>query len=236
MPLCKIADRIIQLNCRYGYTPRICADYAIEDGEPEVVISATDNEINELKERSEHKLPDGYFESLVIYKKLCADMPLCDGFLMHGSAIEFDSRAYLFTAKSGVGKTTHTMLWKQEFGDAVGIINGDKPILRRVGDGFRVYGTPWSGKEHYNTNTSAPLGAICVIERGDHNECMRLGEKDAVKAVMAQVMMPSDKSMMMLQLRLIDMLIKQVPVYKMICLPDAEAARVAFDTMIGNKL
>ena len=236
MPLCKIADRIIQLNCRYGYTPRICQDYTVESGEPEVVISATDNEINELKERSEHKLPDGYFESLVIYKKLCADMPRHDGFLMHGSAIEFDSRAYLFIAKSGVGKTTHTMLWKQEFGDAVGIINGDKPILRRVGDGFRVYGTPWSGKEHYNTNTSAPLGAICVIERGDHNECMRLGEKDAVKAVMAQVMMPSDKSMMMLQLRLIDSLIKSVPVYKMICLPDTEAARVAFDTMIGNKL
>ena len=235
MPLCKIADRIIQLNCRYGYTPRICADYAIEDGEPELVLSASEDEIAALRSRSEHKLPDGYFESLVLYRKLCADMPLCDGFLMHGSAVEFDRRAYLFTAKSGVGKTTHTMLWKQEFGDAVSIINGDKPILRRVGEDFNVYGTPWSGKEHYNTNMSAPLSAICVIERGERNECVELSEREAVKAVMGQVMMHSDKTLALRQLRLIDMLIKQVPVYKMYCLPNAEAAHVAFDAMIKSK-
>ena len=235
MPLCKIADRIIQLNCRYGYTPRICADYIVEEGEPELVLSADEEEIAAIRSRSEGKMPEGYFESLVLYRKLCADMPLHDGFLMHGSAIEFDGKAYLFTAKSGVGKTTHTMLWKQEFGDAVGIINGDKPILRRIADKFNVYGTPWSGKEHYNTNTSAPLAAICIIERGERNECIELPEREAVKAIMGQVMMHPDKQLAILQLRLIDAMIKSVPVYKMYCLPNAEAAQVAFDAMIKSK-
>lgn len=233
MPLCKIADRLVQLNCRYGYTPRLCEEYTVDGGEADFTVSADESEIEELRASSDSKFSSGYLESLIIYRKLCLDMIRHDGFLLHGSAVEYNGGAYLFCAKSGVGKTTHTLLWRSEFGDAVGVINGDKPIIRRMENGtFNVYGTPWSGKENMNTNTSAPLKAICFIERGDHNECVEIDKKEAVKRLMTQVMMLGDRALMMTQIKLIDQMLKSVPTYRLVCLPDSEAAHVSFDAMV----
>jgi hypothetical protein len=233
MPLCKIADRIVQLNCRYGYTPSLCRDYIVEGVEAEAEFSADEGEIEELRKTAGERFPRGYIESLVLYRKLCSDMLRHDGFLLHGSAVEYDGNAYLFTARSGVGKTTHTMLWLKEFAGEASVINGDKPIIRLVGDKFMVYGTPWSGKENMNANTSAPLKAICFIERGDHNECYPIDKKEAVKLIMQQVMMISDKELMFSELRLVDKMLDSVSSYKLICLPNEDAARTSFNAMVN---
>lgn len=236
MPLCKFADRLYQLNCRYGYTPRACAAYTESEGEPDAVIFANEEELAAMAAAAGSALPDGYLEYLVIYKKICLDMLLHDGFLMHGSAIECDGRGIIFTAKSGVGKTTHTLLWQQEFGDGVRIINGDKPIIRLDAKGeFRIYGTPWNGKEHFGCNMSAPLRAICFLERDTKNHCEKMDQKEAVRRLMGQVLLPGDKELMFSLLRLVDRLIADVPVFLLHCRPDAEAAHVAFDAIVKGR-
>ena len=40
-----------------------------------------------------------------------------DGLRIHASAVAIDGEAYLFAAHSGTGKSTHTGLWRQVFGD-----------------------------------------------------------------------------------------------------------------------
>ena len=49
--------------------------------------------------------------------------------MLHSSAVVADGKAYLFTADSGTGKSTHTQLWPRMFGDRAYILNDDKPAL-----------------------------------------------------------------------------------------------------------
>lgn len=236
MPLCKFADRLYQLNCRYGYTPRICEPYTETEGTPDLTVSVSEEEIAAMAVSAGKNTPDGYLEFMVIYKKICLDMLRHEGFLMHGSAIELDGRGIVFTAKSGIGKTTHTLLWQQEFGDVVRIINGDKPIIRLDDKGeFRIYGTPWNGKEHLGCNMSAPLRAVCFLERDTENSCEKMEQKEAVKRLMGQVLFPNDRTLMMDLLRLVDRLISEIPVYLLHCRPDAEAAHIAYDAIVKGQ-
>jgi serine kinase of HPr protein (carbohydrate metabolism regulator) len=57
-------------------------------------------------------------------------MPYYDTFLFHGSAIAVDGVGYLFTAKSGTGKSTHARLWRELLGARAVMVNDDKPLLR----------------------------------------------------------------------------------------------------------
>ncbi len=90
-------------------------------------------------------------------------MPSYDTVLFHGSALAIDGDGYLFTAKSGTGKSTHTRLWRERFGDRVVMINDDKPLLHIDAGSVIAYGTPWNGKHRLGTNASVPLRADCVF-------------------------------------------------------------------------
>ena len=86
-------------------------------------------------------------ESDSLITSICDRMPFYDMFLMHAAVVAVDGVAYIFTAPSGTGKTTHTMLWKKHFGDRAVIVNGDKPLIRLQGGKVYVCSTPWKGKE-----------------------------------------------------------------------------------------
>lgn len=47
-----------------------------------------------------------------------------NGFMLHSSCVCRGGNAYLFSARSGTGKSTHTHLWLSEFPDAY-ILNDD---------------------------------------------------------------------------------------------------------------
>lgn len=57
-------------------------------------------------------------------------LPMYGGFFLHASAVALDGAAYLFSADSGTGKSTHTGLWMDCFGqERAQIINDDKPAV-----------------------------------------------------------------------------------------------------------
>ena len=92
-----------------------------------------------------------------------------DAFLMHAHAavVSVEGRGIAFLARSGGGKSTRVCLWKRAFGDRLTIINGDKPMLRFVDNALYVFGTPWNGKEGRGMNGSAPLHALCFLEKSE---------------------------------------------------------------------
>lgn len=135
---------------------------------------------------------DDYLETLAVFRHIAEYAPLHQRCVFHGATIEVDGRAYIFTAPSGTGKTTHIRMWRQVFGERVNIINGDKPMLRIVnaktpgadasgtsgagtgttgtgGTSILAYGTPWCGKEGWQRNTHAPVAGICVVTRAVPN-------------------------------------------------------------------
>lgn len=152
-----------------------------------------------------------------------------DGFQFHASAVLLDGKAYLFSAPSGTGKSTHTEKWCRLFGAK--IINDDKPTLRRVDGTWMVYGTPWSGKNDLSMPVGVPLGGIAVLERGEKNTICRMLPGEAVPAIIGQCLHFSHKGCMSKQLELLDDLLTKMPVWHLTCRNDDEAAMVSCEAM-----
>lgn len=153
-----------------------------------------------------------------------------DGFRLHSSAVVVDGRAYLFTADSGTGKSTHTQLWLREF-DGAFILNDDKPALRREADGWFAYGTPWSGKTDWNVPERVPLGGIALIERAEENTIVPCSASEAVRGLMKQVNRPKAAEYRIILMELLDKLISEAPIWKLCCNMDPAAAHIAYEAM-----
>ena len=146
----RLAGHTVEIESVYPQVHTLCADYRTDD-HPEYVITTTEADIAYERQRSaradklegaavrEHAEP--YLETLAVYRKLAQLLVQDDILLMHGAVVAVDGQAYLFTAKSGTGKTTHTRLWMQQFGDRAVMVNGDKPLLHITNEGVTVYGT-----------------------------------------------------------------------------------------------
>ena len=154
-----------------------------------------------------------------------------EGFMLHSSAVVVDGKAYLFSASSGTGKSTHTNLWLQAFGDRAYILNDDKPALRMVNGKWYAFGTPWSGKYDLSVNVGVELAGVAVLERAKKNEIERFGGSSAIFNLLSQANRPKEYNKREKLLILIDKLIADVPIWKLKCNMEMEAAKVAYAAM-----
>lgn len=166
------------------------------------------------------------------YKKLLQH----DGLMLHSSAVVVDGKAYLFTADSGTGKSTHAGLWLKKFGDRAYILNDDKPAIRRERDGWYAYGTPWSGKHDISRNHRVKLAGIAAVNRGEENSIHPFGGLEAIHAIMKQVNRPPGMEFRASLMELLDRLLTEIPVWKLYCNMDPQAAEVSYRAMSGKDL
>ena len=154
-----------------------------------------------------------------------------DGYYLHSSAVILDGKAYLFTAPSGTGKSTHTEKWIRLFGARY--LNDDKPVLRRKDGLWMAYGTPWSGKHDLSSNEGVPLGGIACLRRGNVNEIAPMPPVSALPIIMSQTVHRLYREQAEKQLVLLDKLLQEVPIWDLACRNDDEAAFVAHKAMTG---
>ena len=235
MTTIKIAGLPIGIIHKYERMKLMSSRY-ITDEEPLFVVSATEEEIKTERERANDlTLGDDYFESIAIYRNIADRLPEYDAFLFHGAAIEYRKKAYIITANSGVGKTTHIRLWHSRFADEVGIINGDKPIVRIIDGIAYAFGTPWQGKENYGKNTSAPIGGIAFLNRGEVNKAFPLSAGEAVMPFMSQIYLPQGSGKAMSKtLLLADKILSTVRLVKLECNMQPEAAEICRAALLGE--
>lgn len=157
------------------------------------------------------------------------------GLMLHSSAVVMDGKAYLFSAPSGTGKSTHTQLWLRQFGSRAFILNDDKPALRRVDGRWFAYGTPWSGKMDLNLPVSVPLAGICFLGRGEENTIEPLEVSKALPLLLNETIRPPKKELTVKMLELVDSLLSEVPVWEMKCNMDPQAALVSYAAMSGER-
>ena len=226
----KIADIPFGIENRYEYIETIAKDYVTSDT-PVLTVSATDSDIAREREISGADLPCGYLESTVVFRKIAERLPEYDAVVFHGAVLAKGGRAYAFTAKSGVGKTTHTRLWLSELDD-VYYINGDKPVIRLIDGVPYAFGTPWRGKEGYGTNECAPLAAIALLERGEQNTAEVIKAEDGTVRLVKQIYIPTSPTSAALTMRVADRIISSVRFVELRCNMDTEAARVAARAML----
>ena len=233
----EIAGVKVKIQAIHEYLKEFCKDYLVDgDADIAVAISQADIDMERVYDQREKALEgipvrtysDDYMETLAAYRKIVNKLVSYNILLFHGSVVAMDGQAYLFTAKSGTGKSTHTRLWRKEFGDRVVTVNDDKPLLKMSSDGVLVCGTPWDGKHRLNTNCMVPLKAICILERGVDNQIQGVLPAEALPMLMQQSHRPADIGKYM---ELMDLLTANVRFYRLRCNMDPQAAHVAYEGM-----
>lgn len=160
-------------------------------------------------------------------------------FALHSASIFYRGQAWLFSGHSGMGKSTHTSLWKEQFG--VEIINGDLNLIgwsessqRKPNESrqnqcsqFIVYGMPWCGTSGIASTKSYPLGGIVLLGRSDHDHFETLSHDQKIVRVMQRMISPVwTEDMLDANLTCAAKLAGEVPIYDLLCTKEPSAAQV----------
>lgn len=144
------------------------------------------------------------------------------GFCLHSSIIRRNGKAVLFSAPSGVGKSTQAELWKRYRGAEV--LNGDRALIRKFEDRWTAFGSPFAGSSGIYRDDCAVIRTVVVLEQGLKNELKLLSPAQAFRHIYAESVIPRWNKEA--QLRLLDVLttfVQEVPIVKYQCLPDQSA-------------
>lgn len=229
MFIMELAGVRVRVDNRYDFVERQCHAYIVSGEDYAFSVSVTDDEL--LTEQNQGEFSKPYCESICVYRHICEQISAYNVFLMHSSVIEVDGAAYAFTAKSGVGKSTHTALWLKNIPNAR-VLNGDKPLFRLEKDGsLTAFGTPWNGKENWGENICARLAAVCFLERGEVNSIRPATEDETLERLMHQLYLRGARNSVNSRLLLLGALIEAVPFYVLRCTISDEAALLAYNTM-----
>lgn len=239
--LYRIGGKNIRIESIHESVQERCRDYRTE-GEPDFTVQTTLSDLAYEQERSDReaeaegrnavKWSSAYLEELAVYRKIAEKMPDYDTFLFHGSCVAVDNDGYLFTARSGTGKSTHVRLWREMLGSRAVMVNDDKPLIHLLKDnGAVIYGTPWDGKHRLSSNILVPLRAVCLLERAEENRIAPVTAQEAFPMLIQQTYRPADPAAMIRTMKLIDRLSQSVKLYRLRCNMDISAAELSYGTM-----
>lgn len=228
---CKIADLVVEVPEADEIADR-CQAYkcSVEEG-ADIIIRT------ELyrREKYDSNIDDKLIAYLESGSQFCAGLLSHEGFYLHSSAVALNGKAYLFSGPCGMGKSTHTRLWKKHFGKDAVVFNDDKPALRRIDGKWYAYGTPWCGKDGINENIKVPLAGVCFLKQAPENKIRRLDSFEAMQKILTQTIHKFRKADRLdLLMNSLDLFLREIPVYELENLPEVSAAQMSFETMFAG--
>lgn len=228
-----IAGLVTEFEPRYDNLRDLAAPFAY-DGEraTDITLCVSEESLKKTHEKMAAGTNPGQTENFLMSSAFSRAAIPYGVMLVHSSAIVYEGRAYLFSAQSGVGKSTHTRLWLQEFGDRVHILNDDKPVVRIDGDRVTVCGTPFDGGSGIANKEDVPLGAIVFLERGEENRVRVPDTKEILQQLYFATVHKVNRLSAEAMLENFSALLPLAKFYVLTCNMDREAAHVAFDSII----
>ena len=237
----RVADILFQVENAGKNTLDRCRPFIPgEQGIPKYTVAITDEDIALEKEYIISGIgPEalGYMDPEFMSLQRHVTSCLCNEnvLLIHASAVLMEGEAYLFTAVSGTGKTTHSTLWHQVFGDRMSWLTDDKPFVRIQRDGVTIFGSPWMGKERRGSNISAPLAGIACLKRGEVNRPVPMTSTEKWNFMAEQTHLVRTQEGMTKTLSLLQTLIDESPILRMECNMDPEAAAVCYQALKDDR-
>lgn len=231
----KIADKVLDINAFNETTKRYCRHFLSEE-EPDYVITMTEEDLkNESSNSADGKVYVNE-EISALYRKI-ANIFVNDGIIVfHGSSFMVDGSGFLITARSGVGKSTHSRLLNELMGEDFIYINDDKPLIL-VNDSVTIYSSPWNGKERRGNNVSAPLKAIMFLSRSETPSFRKIVSKEEIYIKMlSQIYLPKEKDLREKALKIADKLLRQVNFYEINVNQDIESAKMTYERIIKDEI
>jgi len=238
--LMEIAGQKVAVTSLFESTRDYCRKY-LTQGEPDVSVTVSREDLAfEQEALRQEALEEGirvriftdpFLERTAIQRKCAEYLFDRDVLMTHGSTVAVDGRAYLFTAKCGTGKSTHTRLWRQVFGDRAVMVNDDKPFLKITETGILACGSPWSGKHGLDSNMTAALQGICILDRGQENRIVRITPEEALPMLLHQSYCPLAPEKRAQFEELVNLLAERTSLWHMECNMDPSAAAISYAAM-----
>ena len=234
-----LAGKVIAVSALFESTRAYCKDYLTDSESVDISVSVSPKDLEYEREKSRGeqrpedfaRLTDRHFELTAVYRRIAEALVDSNIILFHGSCVAVDGEAFIFSAKSGTGKSTHTRLWRERYGDRCVMINDDKPLIEVRDEEIIVWGTPWNGKHRLSTNTSVRLSAVCILERAEENVIARQSALLAFPELLSQTYRFADVEKMRKTLGLLQNIVNKVEIYRLGCNMDISAAEVAYNGM-----
>ena len=198
-----------------------------DDSETEIKLNIKEDFIKMKKEEIPHLSLDEH-EYMWTCEAFYNELLRHNGMMLHSSCVEKDGFAYLFSARSGTGKSTHTHLWLKNL-EGTRIINDDKPALVYDNGKWYACGTPFSGKTDENIDVKIPVRAITFLHRSEENTVKKIPPFQAVGLLLEQTIKPADRSLAENMLEMADLLLREIPVFSLGCNLQDDAAIVAYN-------
>lgn len=235
MPVYKIAGLNVGYEPRYDLL-RLRSEKYLCDEKADFRIGISDDLMEHQIEYYKNIMEGPNLEYLWVGSAFNLKLLEYNGMFLHSSTVVVDGKAYSFSAPCKTGKSTHTSLWLKLLGERAFIINDDKAAFRKIDDKYYVFGTPFSGKNDLNVNTSAELAGICFIEQSSENSIEQIDSDEALSLLISQTIRPSNPDRMVLLCDFLDDLLKKMPIYRLRCNISIEAAKLSYEIMSGNSL
>jgi hypothetical protein len=144
----------------------------------------------------------------ILLARILADK---EGCYLHSCGVNFNGQGLLFAGHSEAGKSTMATMLKGK----AEILCDDRIIIRRISQGFKIYGTWSHGTVPDISAGSAPLKAIIFLEKSGVNELIALEDKKEItRKILACLIRPFvnvdwwEKTLL-----LADKLVQTVPCY-----------------------
>lgn len=144
---------------------------------------------------------------------------------LHSASLLYRNKAWLFSGHSGMGKSTHTNLWKKLY--EISLLNGDLNLLAVVNGHPVVHGIPWCGTSEICTTESFPLGGIILLNQSPSDRIEELSNDKKQLLVSQRLISPAwtielfDKNM-----KFIENIVSKIMVCKLHCTKEPSAAEV----------
>lgn len=233
MLLCRICELNIKIETIHKNIDVLFSDYLSDFSAPDITLSVTADEIR--AEKSKYPAySEAYLEGQLLFKQLAEKVLAYDTFFFHSAAVCHENEAYIFTGKSGSGKSTHAELWTKLFPNDF-IINGDKPLIKMKKDGFYAYGTPWCGKENMQKNTFAKVRAVYFIEQSCRNHAEKMTAKEVLQKIFNQTVYIRDSALNKALFEILDRFITEIPFFRLECSISEDAVLTAIAAAKGEK-
>ena len=148
------------------------------------------------------------------------------GFIVHACGWAGNGKSLLFPGVSGAGKTTLCRQWMAA--GAGRVLSDDRVVLREGPGGFRAHGTPWPGDARQARNESAPLAALCFIEKAPGHHLTPICPAEALRRLLEAASIPWFAPVLRDRvLPLVERLVESVPAYRLGFRPDPGVVDVA---------
>jgi hypothetical protein len=222
-----IAKKIIKVSSLHEAVKTYCQDFLVERCPEDYALEISQDDIEYERGLNEYPFTDDVLEITALHRKIAETLYRDDIIAFHGSAIKYQGNAYLYTARSGVGKSTHTNLIKEQLKDEMIWINDDKPFIEVKKNQITLYSSPFNGKERRGCNTFAPLKAITQIKRGTENYVNEIEPVVFFPLLVSQCYKGRTPEMASRVMDLLDLLSTKIHCYEIYFRPDIEAAEVS---------